>query len=339
MAVVQQVQSQKIHSCQILQTWDGEMLGGRGLPPVHSALEKVLAGLGRWLSLLAWMLHGLLLDQHKFFIKQGPSSGNVSARSEDDEEDLGIGGLAGKQLREPQDLRLIEEENILAPSLKQFSLRVEILPSYIPVRVAEKILFVGESVPMFDTQNVNLTRKGYILKNQDTFKKLFLFFCLFESDREKEQQPLLSLVDFEQVVDRIHSTLMAEESDLLGQLKIIQDLYLPGRGELFQAFIDTAQHMLKTLPTAVTVLLGDDHLLPRLQLTIECHGKEHKDATQAREGSSLETPPPPPRGESPASGWAALGLSYKEQWPLHILFTPAVSEKYILKQFKTLNST
>lgn len=52
---------------------------------------------------------------------------------------------------------------MLAPSLKQFSLRVEILPSYIPVRVAEKILFVGESVQMFENQNVNLTRKGKIL--------------------------------------------------------------------------------------------------------------------------------------------------------------------------------
>lgn len=49
---------------------------------------------------------------------------------------------------------------MLAPSPKQFSLRVEMLPSYIPVRVAEKILFVGESVQMFESQNVNLTKKG-----------------------------------------------------------------------------------------------------------------------------------------------------------------------------------
>lgn len=34
--------------------------------------------------------------------------------------------------------------------------------------------------------------------------------------------------------------------------QIIKDFYLLGRGELFQAFIDTAQHMLKTPPTAVT---------------------------------------------------------------------------------------
>ncbi|XP_055219521.1 gamma-tubulin complex component 4 isoform X3 [Gorilla gorilla gorilla] len=339
MVVVEQIKSQKIHGCQILETVYKHSCGG--LPPVRSALEKILAvchGV-MYKQLSAWMLHGLLLDQHEeFFIKQGPSSGNVSAQPEEDEEDLGIGGLTGKQLRELQDLRLIEEENMLAPSLKQFSLRVEILPSYIPVRVAEKILFVGESVQMFENQNVNLTRKGSILKNQeDTFAA--------ELHRLK-QQPLFSLVDFEQVVDRIRSTvaehlwkLMVEESDLLGQLKIIKDFYLLGRGELFQAFIDTAQHMLKTPPTAVTehdvnvafqqsahkVLLDDDNLLPLLHLTIEYHGKEHKaDATQAREGPSRETSP----RESPASGWAALGLSYKVQWPLHILFTPAVLEKY-----------
>ncbi len=73
---------------------------------------------------------------------------------------------------------------------------------------------------------------------------------------------------------------MVEESDLLEQLKvciiytlfwiinhnvqlknsidvcvffqIIKDFYLLGRGELYQVFIDLAQHMLKTPPTAVT---------------------------------------------------------------------------------------
>ncbi|XP_072480966.1 gamma-tubulin complex component 4-like isoform X4 [Notamacropus eugenii] len=241
MVVVEQIKSQKIHGCQILETVYKYSCGG--LPPVRSALEKILAvchGV-MYKQLSAWMLHGLLLDQHEeFFIKQGPSSGLVSTQLEEEEEDLGIGGLTGKQLRELQDLHLWK--------------------------------------------------------------------------------------------------LMVEESDLLGQLKIIKDFYLLGRGELFQAFIDTAQHMLKTPPTAVTehdvnvafqqsahkVLLDDDNLLPLLHLTIEYHGKEHKDVTQAREAPSRDTSP----REAPASGWAALGLSYKVQWPLHILFTPAVLEKY-----------
>uniref|UniRef100_A0A8C5U6R1 Gamma-tubulin complex component n=1 Tax=Malurus cyaneus samueli TaxID=2593467 RepID=A0A8C5U6R1_9PASS len=280
MVMVEQIKTQKIHGCQILETVHKHSCGG--LPPVRSALEKILAvchGV-MYKQLSAWMLHGLLLDQHEeFFIKQGPSSGNVPSQPEEDDDDLGIGGLTGKQLRELQDLRLIEEENMLAPSLKQFSLRVEMLPSYIPVRVAEKILFVGESVQMFENQNVNLTRKGSILKNQeDTFAA--------ELHRLK-QQPLFSLVDFESVVDWIRSTVA--EVSVLGK-----------------------------------VLLDDDNLLPLLHLTIEYHGKEHKDTAQTREGPSRELSP----REAPTSGWAALGLSYKVQWPLHILFTPAVLEKY-----------
>ena len=49
---------------------------------------------------------------------------------------------------------------MLAPSLQQFSLRIEMLPSYIPIRVAEKILFVGESVQMFENHNQNPPRAG-----------------------------------------------------------------------------------------------------------------------------------------------------------------------------------
>lgn len=51
---------------------------------------------------------------------------------------------------------------MLAPSLQQFSLRTEMLPSYIPVRVAEKILFVGESVQMFENHNHSPSRAGEV---------------------------------------------------------------------------------------------------------------------------------------------------------------------------------
>uniref|UniRef100_A0A3Q0S2N5 Gamma-tubulin complex component n=1 Tax=Amphilophus citrinellus TaxID=61819 RepID=A0A3Q0S2N5_AMPCI len=332
MVVVETIKSQKIHGCQILETVYKHSCGG--LPPVRMALEKILAvchGV-MYKQLAAWMLHGLLLDQsEEFFVKQGPSAGGAAANQEEEEEDLGLGGLSGKQLRELQDLRLIEEENMLAPSLQQFSLRAEMLPSYIPIRVAEKILFVGESVQMFENHNHSPSRAGSILKHQED---------MFAAELHRlKQQPLFSLVDFENLIDRIRSTvaehlwtLMVEEADLLEQLKIIKDFYLLGRGELYQVFIDLAQHMLKTPPTAVTehdvnvafqqaahkVLLDDDNLLPLLHLTVDYQGKDSK-ATPPQDTSPREVPP---------TGWAALGLAYKVQWPLHILFTPAVLEKY-----------
>nr|XP_015809467.2 gamma-tubulin complex component 4 [Nothobranchius furzeri] len=340
MVVVETIKSQKIHGCQILETVYKHSCGG--LPPVRMALEKILAACHgvMYKQLAAWMLHGLLLDQsEEFFIKQGPSAGGAAASQDEEEEDLGLGGLSGKQLRELQDLRLIEEENMLAPSLQQFSLRTEMLPSYIPIRVAEKILFVGESVQMFENHNHSPSRAGSILKHQED---------LFAAELHRlKQQPLFSLVDFENLIDRIRSTvaehlwtLMVEEANLLEQLKIVKDFYLLGRGELYQVFIDLAQHMLKTPPTAVTehdvnvafqqaahkVLLDDDNLLPLLHLTVDYQGKESKEASGPRDGA---TPPQDtsPR-EVPPTGWAALGLTYKVQWPLHILFTPAVLEKY-----------
>uniref|UniRef100_A0A8C5EED3 Gamma-tubulin complex component n=1 Tax=Gouania willdenowi TaxID=441366 RepID=A0A8C5EED3_GOUWI len=251
MVVVETIKSQKIHGCQILETVYKHSYGG--LPPVRMALEKVLAACHgvMYKQLAAWMLHGLLLDQsEEFFVKQGPSAGGAAANQEEEDEDLGLGGLSGKQLRELQDLRLIEEENMLAPSLQQFSLRTEMLPSYIPIRVAEKILFVGESVQMFENHNHGPSRAGSILKHQED---------LFAAELHKlKQQPLFSLVDFENLIDRIRST-VAETSG------------------------------------------------------------QRDGATPPQDTSPREAPP---------TGWAALGLSYKVQWPLHILFTPAILEKY-----------
>uniref|UniRef100_A0A671WJR8 Gamma-tubulin complex component n=1 Tax=Sparus aurata TaxID=8175 RepID=A0A671WJR8_SPAAU len=325
MVVVETIKSQKIHGCQILETVYKHSCGG--LPPVRMALEKILAvchGV-MYKQLAAWMLHGLLLDQsEEFFVKQGPSAGGAAANQEEEEEDLGLGGLSGKQLRELQDLRLIEEENMLAPSLQQFSLRTEMLPSYIPIRVAEKILFVGESVQMFENHNHSPSRAGS-LHDLTAQTQTLRYCCVIDS--------------YASTLSHLW-TLMVEESDLLEQLKIIKDFYLLGRGELYQVFIDLAQHMLKTPPTAVTehdvnvafqqaahkVLLDDDNLLPLLHLTVDYQGKDSKESTGPRDGA---TPPQDtsPR-EVPPTGWAALGLTYKVQWPLHILFTPAVLEKY-----------
>lgn len=120
---------------------------------------------------------------------------------------------------------------MLAPSLQQFSLRTEMLPSYIPVRVAEKILFVGESVQMFEnhnhspsragtalllsrrsclvcvTDNVQLMAVGSILKHQED---------VFATELHKlKQQPLFSLVDFETLIDHIRSTVAEVSSSLL----------------------------------------------------------------------------------------------------------------------------
>lgn len=47
-------------------------------------------------------------------------------------------------------------------------------------------------------------------------------------------------------------SMLVEDSDLSGHLKLMKDFYLLGRGELFLAFIDLSHHFMKAPTTATT---------------------------------------------------------------------------------------
>lgn len=46
--------------------------------------------------------------------------------------------------------------------------------------------------------------------------------------------------------------LVVEEADLLTHLQLVKNMFLLGRGELFLAFIDTADHLMRVPPTYTT---------------------------------------------------------------------------------------
>lgn len=328
--LIQQLHLQKAHGCYILELLHKS--AANGIPSVKQAFLQIMQvchGL-LYKQLAAWMLHGLLLDHYgEFFIHRQMKSLNTSQHSSvSEEDDLGLAGVTGKQLEEVMKLSEDFHSNV-----ERFSLRPEMLPNYIPVRVANKIMFVGESVHMFsnEKQKPVFRHTGSILKNK-------------EDDFAKELQKLstvdeFNLMEFEKIIDAIRSCvaetlwkLVVEESDLVGHLRIIKDFYLLGRGELFLAFIDQVQTLLSTPPTATTqhdvntafhqaarsVLFENDALLQRFQLTVEGRGGQGKeDKTQGK-----RTEP------SVESGWSVLGLGYTVQWPLHILVTNTCLEKY-----------
>ncbi|ESP01051.1 hypothetical protein LOTGIDRAFT_55038, partial [Lottia gigantea] len=219
-----------------------------------------------------------------------------------------------------------------------FGIQANLLPGYIPIRVASKILFVGESVQMFE--NEKQTSKNYssepILKNRiDEFTK-----DLHELSKREE----FNLMAFEKIIDKIRTyvaehlwVLIVEESDLRNQLKIIKDFFLLGRGELYLAFIDQAQHLLSSTATSTTqhdinlafqqasrnVLMQDESLLQTFTLTITLTFILPRLQTVfVSESGSTES------SSAVESGWNCLGLQHSVQWPLHILFTPAMLERY-----------
>nr|KAG5690685.1 hypothetical protein BaRGS_013471 [Batillaria attramentaria] len=201
------------------------------------------------------MIHGLCQDPQREFFIQHISSGSVtttdtSKSSQEANGELGIMGVTGRQMQ--------AQRSASAPDLdgphdsNVFVIQADLLPSYIPIRVANKILFVGESVQMFEiNQQKDKQHSGQFMKERETE---------FTRDFQRlSQQPTFSCSAFEALVDKIRShvaehlwVMVVQEADLTGHLRVMKDFFLLGRGELFLAFIDQAQHLLKGPPAAST---------------------------------------------------------------------------------------
>ncbi|XP_065885565.1 gamma-tubulin complex component 4-like [Dysidea avara] len=269
----------------------------------------------------AWMLHGLLLDhKEEFFVESVTVTELPSSPSDEEppsnETTVAVGGSP----------------------LSSYHLRSAMLPSYLPVRVAEKILFIGEAAQIF-----NFTDKTLKVPNKNGHERMLLArpdeLRLASMLAHLQQQPVFSVQQFETAVDSIRTCvaerlwkLIVEDSDLIGHLHILKDFFLLGRGELFQTFVDMVQSLLREPVTATTehdvnaafkqasYKVGvDEEISQHFSLTCPAPSstsKAHKSAQQSHPVKHHE------------SGWSKLGLSYHVRWPLHTLFTPSILHQY-----------
>ncbi|XP_033101259.1 gamma-tubulin complex component 4-like isoform X2 [Anneissia japonica] len=325
--LLDQLIARRVHGCHLL-----EVLHHRsvcGIPHVRDTILQItqICHCVMYKQLTAWLLHGMLLDKYKeFYIHQVPRQVEEEVKAQD-VASLNTPDIPDKQLQEA--LKLTEESSSSESCQWSFAINPGMLPSYIPTRVADKILFVGEAVQMFENKKQKSSSKyrGSILQAQEEE---------FSSDFYRlQQQSMFSLPAFEESIDKIRGcvaqhlwTLVVEDSDLLGQLNTLKDFFLLGRGELFLAFIDHSQHLLRVPPTPTTEhdvnvafqqaahkVLMEDEALSMFKLTI---------ATKPQSKTAGKKP----ENVGQTSGWSSLGMAFSVQWPLHILFTQSVLDKY-----------
>ncbi|EDO37244.1 predicted protein [Nematostella vectensis] len=330
-SVIDHIESKKAKGCKLLDILYQSCICG--VPDVKDALERILFMCHGVLyqQLSAWLLHGLLIDRHDEFLisKVSAADENESIKRTESmsqsNSDLGIPGVTRRQLAE-----IMESEEKQPIAIQQhYKINADMLPSYIPTRVAEKILFVGDSVKMFEEakngKNVNIT-ESIIHDNEEMFLR---------SLHMLRQLPRFNVTAFESEIDKIRACvaehlwkLVVEEAYLLKHLNVVKDFFLLGRGELFSSFIEKAENLLKVPPSGKTshdtnaafqqvihkFLPDDDESASLFTLSVDMAGYQAKSK--------------PAPDTSVVCGWDCLLMEYHVQWPLHILFQPSILDKY-----------
>ena len=261
-----------------------------GVAGVGAALRQVLAEGHKVLykQLLAWLLQGALYDPHgEFFIVK-----------EDGEESLLVG----------------EEGDTSRSKSGRYKLVYDLVPSHISHRLAEKIYFIGESIQLFESDK-RVEVQGAVLREREAE-----FYQALTKLRDREE---FVVSEFGQFVDRIRESvsshlhhLVVVESGLVGELRIVWDMFTMARGELFHAFIHLADKRLSLPPTGAT-----QHDMSQAWLSAIMSHTETDENILGRVTVMVGR-------DTSKFGWDQVSLQYAVPWPLHLVVTPAALEKY-----------
>lgn len=331
--LINTMEGKKYHGCRIL-----DLLyeaANCGIPSVKEVMDKILHTCHGVLfkQLSAWMLYGLLLDEYQeFFIRDVKK--NTSKPSEEDETDYGsyitsstvLRGVSGRTILEELQL---EDEPLRNQETTGISIEHSMLPSYIPNRVAEKIQFIGQSVRMLkDTESLKIhhyiNKFGDILQGRE---KEFL-----QTLHKLQTQPHFSVPSLETEIDKIKACvaeqlwkLVVEDADLFRHLKLLKEMYLLGRGELYLTFIDHAYNMMKG-PASNNVAYDINATFKQSLAKILTYSEEYEELFEMKMeiGSKDDDKDP----NVVKTNWDYLKIEYTPPWPLHLLFTPPVMEKF-----------
>lgn len=369
-SLLDQILHSKARGCQLLEIVHRECSAGD--PTVQRSMLRLQMVLHATMykQLSTWLLHGMLLDTYdEFFIgkerRMTAAEGMaatatvaeaVTPRAEElpaanMHVDSGRPGhsVAGQGLTEPT----VSDDS---HGRAVYALRIPMLPSYIPVGTAKKILFVGESVLMLESEQrlvgSDLSRATILRDKESEFARAI---------HHLSEEEVFDIAEFDKIIDQVRSCvaerlwkLVVVDADLAGHLKLMKDFFLLGRGELFQAFIDSAHWILRGPPHMTTehdvnsvfqqasrsVLFEDEAALRQFSLSISGHASQPgaaaataalpraASASSSGSGGGMPAAPQPSSNVAAETGWSALGLHYAVPWPLHVLFTPLALERY-----------
>ncbi|KAJ4427759.1 hypothetical protein ANN_25412 [Periplaneta americana] len=319
--IIKQISEQNIHGCQILDFLHREMVAN--VDVVKESLKCIIqcCHFVFFKQLSSWLLYGQLIDNYAEFFIQRVSE---NARDQAASTSASQASLSSQEISDS----FSEMRRSISEGSHKYEIQYNMLPSYIIPSLAQKILFIGETILMFGCEPRDRSEAMFVTSK---------FVTSIWGDREVEFYRKLqnlqamknfSRTEFEKTVDEFRSCVTehlwkfaVEEAELFQQLKLMKDFFLLGRGELFLEFIRKGSPVLQNSPVGTStrdvnqafhiaarkISINDD-VIDKFSFTLP--GKGHVETDDIK------------------GSWHLLILNYKVSWPLHLLFDDAVLDSY-----------
>ncbi|XP_017121165.1 gamma-tubulin complex component 4 homolog [Drosophila elegans] len=271
-------------------------------------------------SLAHWLSYGVIDDVHsEFFIKFTPTD-SVDGSSCSKSANSSVMSVD----RNPEDY------------IWQYDINLNQLPGFLSIIVAEKVLFVGQTVLVFKMgRNVKAKNKRDQLAaklaeiSHDEIYELWNgreneFFAMVQDLGKDETIDVFRVEnvinDIKKFVSRRLSEIAVNEVDIERQMGLIKDFYLLGRGEFYMEFCcqmigtmdsyfeERFKNITRSFEIAATVMgISDD--LENFSLTCQ---RSISEPDESCDFHILQ----------------CLNLKYTYEWPLNLLFSPKAIERY-----------
>ncbi|KAJ0174180.1 hypothetical protein K1T71_010326 [Dendrolimus kikuchii] len=336
--IITTIRERRLNGCQILSLIHQYILNGN--ERVHQAIVIIFSCINEVFvnQLVTWLLYGELKDPYKeFFV----------FHSQDDASDTFVSS--------PSTTNTCDKS--LASTLQDtaldcgFMLKPNMIPYFVPLSLAQEILFIGKTVILFGfdpkvkkSSNFLAQRSLTPLQRCGIDSRRFTIWEEKEAEFHEKLQKLkkpefFEVLNLRGVVREIKEcvtkhlwTVAVEEAQLIHELKLMKYFYLLGRGELFLELLRLTSHMLDK-PTTRTSTRDMNHAFQLAARAVFLSNsadieKFSFELPYVKPNISANSSIEDDNNSTVADGWSSIILKYDFKWPLHLLFTPEVLARY-----------
>lgn len=260
--LIDHLKSTGFRGCQILDTIRRRTFDGNTM--VSSTMKKLLTACHRILikQVTSILTRGQVYDEYNEFFIGENSDVNVEAMGTTTPSVSRLTSAAISRSQSPvqQTNNTLATTTATAPinNYVQYQLVAEMVPSYVQMSIAEKILFVGESWLLLknnDDENSS-SNKSLDYDEQNQLVQNELHALLADED--------FNIFEFERIIERARidlslalRNLFVERFRLCQELEQMRSFYLMERGELFNLFIRRASSLLLNMKKSTPAVEND----------------------------------------------------------------------------------